>query len=75
MKREEVIHRFCKLSSEVREYLSTEPAESLAADCFCEGQVKYHPFLGDMAQYYQFDPQVIEFIEHAVTQRMKLKAP
>ncbi len=63
LSRDEVVKNLCRLSGKVRVHLSKKT--SRASDCFC-GQSAPDP-LG-----FQYDSKVLEFIEDAVKERMKL---
>ncbi len=57
MTKAEVIARLCGLSSRV---MNVKFSADIPADCFCS-EGRYGP-IGN----YQFDEQIVEFIEHAV---------
>jgi hypothetical protein len=63
LSQDEVVKSLCRLCSEVRGKMSKK--NSLAADCFC-GQSLPDP------SGYQFDSKILEFIEDACRERLKL---
>jgi hypothetical protein len=58
MTQQEVLERLCALCTEV---MAREFGYEVAADCFCNS--KHNPG-------FQFSPQIIRFIEEAVTARL-----
>lgn len=61
MKREEVIERFCKLSSEVGEHMG----HRFAHDCFCHEGVHERSY-----STFQFEDPVMNFIVNAVEDKI-----
>lgn len=55
--REDVILRFCELSSKVMEHFDYK----YAADCFCD----------EPTSFFRFEKEIMEFIETAVMEKIK----
>ena len=66
MSKNEIISRFCKLANTVQD---KKFAFSRAADCFCGENNSHFP------AHFQFEDDVIDFIEKAVMEKLGRESP
>ena len=67
MKKQEIISKFCNLSSRVAHAMRDIDGISRARDCFCGN----NPLARNLGKNYQFDSSVFQFIEDAVKEKME----